>query len=78
MSDKVSIVIPVHNGERYICGLVKHLQCQTHRNIEIILVENNSSDGSRALCKKMSEKYENVKVIFSQQVGTSFARKIGL
>lgn len=77
MSDKVSIIIPIHNGEKYICKLVKHLQCQTYKNIEIILVENNSSDKSNVLCERMGDKYKNVKVIVSKQSGTSFARKAG-
>lgn len=74
---KVSIVIPVHNGAKFIRKTVKHLQKQTYKNIEIILVENFSSDKSLKVCTELAEKYENVITETCTLKGTSQARKKG-
>lgn len=78
MGDKISIIIPVHNGEKYIAKLVKKLLIQTYKNIEIILVENNSADKSKEICEKLSCDNEKVITIISNIKGTSFARKAGI
>ena len=78
MSDVISVIIPIHNGEKYIIKLIKSLMKQTYSNIEIILVENNSEDSSLMLCNKMSQKYKNVTTLISEEKGTSYARKLGI
>lgn len=78
MEDKISIIIPVHNGEKYIAKLVKKLLMQTYKNVEIILVENNSSDKSKEICQKLSSANEKVISIISDMKGTSLARKMGI
>ena len=53
---KVTVVIPVHNGENCLKRIVKKLLKQTLEEIEIILVENGSKDNSWDLCKRLEKK----------------------
>jgi len=55
MQDKVSVVIPVHNAEKFIKDTVESVFLQEYDNIEIILCENNSTDSTREILKKMSD-----------------------
>ena len=51
MHPYISVVIPVYNGTKFIQKTVKCILSQTMTNIEVILVENGSSDGSLAMCQ---------------------------
>ena len=74
----LSVVIPVHNGEKYIKKTVKRLLEQTYSNIEIILVENQSKDHSYEICSLLANKDPRVKVLKSFEKGTSLARRMGV
>lgn len=75
---KVSIIVPVHNTERYLRATVKSLVEQTLKDIEIILVENASTDGSLALCHELAKTDDRIKVISLQKGDLSHARNNGL
>ena len=66
MSEKVSVVIPVHNAENYILTTVESVLDQTYDNIEIILCENTSTDNTREVLKGIDN--PKVKVIFCDDV----------
>ena len=53
MEDKVSVVIPVHNAEKFISDTVESVLGQTYENIEIILCENNSTDSTKEILSKI-------------------------
>ncbi len=72
----VSVVIPVHNGEKYIKKCVNQILKQTLSQIEVILVENFSEDSSLEICKELSKQDDRVRLIQSFKRGTSFARKL--
>ena len=55
MEDKVSVVIPVHNAEKFIKDTVESVFSQEYDNIEVILCENNSTDSTREILKEMSD-----------------------
>ena len=76
--DKISVVIPVHNGADKITKTVKALLGQSYPNTEIILVENFSKDNSLAVCQTLAEENERVKVFQSFDRGTTYARKKGI
>jgi glycosyltransferase involved in cell wall biosynthesis len=57
----VSVVIPVFNGAAYLLEAVESVQKSTYRNIEILLINDGSSDQSKFVCKALSKKYRNVK-----------------
>ena len=51
----VSVVIPVHNGAKYVKRVVKGILNQTYKNLEVILVENFSTDNSLDICKALEK-----------------------
>ena len=75
---KVSIIVPVHNTEQYLPTTVESLLAQTYKNIEIILVENASTDGSLALSHALADKYDRIKVIHTDIAGPANARNMGI
>ena len=75
---KVSIIVPVHDSERYLRACVASLTAQTHRDIEIVLVENASSDSSLELCRKLSETDSRIKVLHLDLGDPAYARNEGI
>lgn len=74
----VSVVIPVHNGEKYMNNIANRVLRQSLRKIELILVENYSEDNSLKACKALADNDDRVTVLQSFDRGTSFARKKGI
>lgn len=75
----VSIIVPVYNVEAYLCRCVESLIYQTYKNIEIILVDDGSTDNSGKLCDKFEMMYpEKIKVIHKRNGGLSDARNVGI
>lgn len=75
---KVSIIVPVHNTEKYLENTVRSLVKQTLKDIEIILVENGSTDGSLALCHEIAKTDDRIKVMHLDKGDLSYARNNGL
>ena len=73
-----SIIIPVHNGENYIKRCLDSILAQTFSDFEIIIVENNSIDRSRAILESYLNLDKRIKLFFSVVSGASNARNIGL
>lgn len=78
MKDKVSIIVPIYNVEKYIERGIKSLIAQTYKNIEIILVDDGSPDNSGKICDKCAKKDTRIKVIHKKNGGVSSARNVGL
>ena len=74
----ISVIIPVHNVEKYLDRCIQSVLNNTYRDLEIILVENGSTDHSLAICKKYEEQYVNTKLIVADCAGLSHARNLGL
>lgn len=74
----VSVIIPVYNAELYLDQCVKSVLAQTYSNLEIILIDDGSQDGSAALCDTYAEREEKIKVIHKNNEGAAYARKMGL
>lgn len=75
---KVSVIVPVHNTEKYLRNCVESIQAQTLKDIEIILVENASTDGSLELCKHLADQDERISYIHSDIGDLAAARNLGL
>ena len=73
----ISVIVPVYNAEKYIKRAVDSLLDQTTREIEIILVDDGSTDGSSEICDEYS-KMSNIKVVHKDNGGLSTARNAGL
>lgn len=74
----VSIIVPVYNTEKYLEKTVSLLCSQTIKDIEIILVDDGSTDNSPVLCDKIAASDKRVKVIHQPNSGISKARNAGL
>ena len=78
MIPKVSIIVPVYNVENYFDRCINSLINQTLREIEIILVDDESPDNCPEMCDKYAEKDSRIKVIHKKNGGLGFARNSGL
>ncbi len=76
--EKVSIIVPVYNGEKNLNACVASLLKQSHENIEILLMNDGSKDNSLVLCRQWEEKDPRIKVYTHENHGVSFTRNRGL
>lgn len=74
----ISIVVPVYNIEEYLYNCVDSIIKQTYRNIEIILVDDGSTDKSGIICDEFANRDERIKVIHKKNGGLSDARNAGI
>lgn len=75
---KVSIIVPVYNIQDYIGDCIESLINQTYKNIEIILVDDGSTDNSGIICDTYKQKDDRIQVIHQKNKGLSEARNIGV
>ena len=75
---KVSIIVPAYNVENYIKDTINTLEEQTYKNIEIIIVDDGSTDNTLKISFDLSKKNKNIKVVHQCNKGVSEARNIGL
>ena len=75
---KVSVIVPVHNTEKYLQACVDSLTAQTLTDIEIVLVENCSTDDSLALCHRLAAAESRIKVLSIDKADLSTARNEGV
>lgn len=76
--DKISIIVPIYNVEKYLNDCIESIINQTYKNLEIILVNDGSTDSSLEICEEYARNYENIKVINKKNGGVSDARNKGL
>ena len=73
----VSIIVPVYNTKAYLCECVYSLTSQTYKNIEIILVNDGSTDDSLEFCRKLEKEDGRIRVVDKKNGGLTSARKAG-
>lgn len=74
----LSVIIPIYNAEKYLEYCMESLLKQTYENLEIILVENGSTDQSYNLCKHYEENDARIHAFHLQEAGVSRARNFGV
>ena len=78
MNPLVSIIVPVFNSSKYIKRCTDSLLCQDYTNIEIVLVDDGSTDNSGVLCDELSRNNSRLIVIHKKNGGISSARQAGI
>ena len=78
MEELVSVIVPVYNVEKYVGDCIESLIRQSYKNIEIILVDDGSTDSSGQLCDVYATKDIRIKVIHKENGGLSDARNAGI
>lgn len=78
MSHKISIIVPVYNVQKYLDKCIQSIINQTYKNIEIILVNDGSTDNSGVICEKYADIDSRIIYINKQNGGLSSARNAGL
>lgn len=76
--EKVSVIVPVHNSEKYISRCIESLIRQSYKNIEIILINDGSTDRSLSICEKYALKDKRIKLFSITNSGVSIARNLGI
>lgn len=74
----ISIIVPVYNGEKYISECIESIQKQDYKNLEIIAVDDGSSDNSLCILKEYAAKDSRIKVIAKENGGVSSARNMAM
>lgn len=76
--EKISVIVPVYNVEEYLKECIESLINQTFRDIEILLIDDGSTDKSGLICDLYSDKYDFIKVVHKSNGGLCSARNVGL
>ncbi|MBQ4257755.1 MAG: glycosyltransferase [Clostridia bacterium] len=74
----VSVIIPVYNVKPYLAEALESVLSQTYPNLEIIVVDDGSTDGSGEICDRYAEKNSRITLIRQENKGLSGARNVGL
>lgn len=78
MESLVSIIVPIYNVRNYVEKCIGSLMHQTYTNIEIILIDDGSTDGSGEICDTLAKEDSRIRIVHSLNNGVSHARNIGL
>ena len=78
MKDLISIIVPVYNVEDYLPECIESIINQTYKNIEIILVDDGSTDRSGIICDYYAKKDQRIIVIHKKNTGVANSRNIGI
>ena len=76
-SDRISVIVAVYNIEAYLEKCVRSIRRQTYRNLQIILVDDGSTDGCAALCDRLAGEDPRIRVLHKKNGGLSDARNAG-
>lgn len=74
----ISVIVPVYNGEKTIKDTLKSILAQTYKDIEVIAVNDGSTDNTRQVLEELAENDDRIKIINKENGGVSSARNAGL
>ena len=76
--EKISVIVPVYNVEKYLRKCVNSIINQSYKNLEIILINDGSSDDSARICDELAKEDSRIKVIHKKNSGLSATRNMGI
>lgn len=74
----ISVIVPVHNGQDYLKNCVDSILAQTYQRVEIIIINDGSSDRTGEICAELNRTHENISVIEMEDLGVSEGRNAGI
>lgn len=74
----VSVIIPVHNGEKFLERCIQSVMEQTYQTFEVLIIDNGSTDESYVIGKKMAERDERIRILTEAKKGAAVARNTGI
>ena len=74
----ISVIVPIYNGEKYLAECVYSIINQTYKNIEILLMNDGSTDSSLSLCENFAKEDNRIRVINKKNTGVSDTRNKGV
>lgn len=78
MDKMISVIIPIYNMEKYLDRCINSITEQSYKNIEILLINDGSTDNSLKICKKFQKEDERIKFFSMNHQGVSIARNLGI
>ena len=78
MKELISVIVPVYNVEQYLPKCIESITNQTYKNLEIILVDDGSTDNSGRICDEYAQKDERIIVLHKENEGQATARNMAL
>lgn len=75
---KLTIITPVYNGEKFIANTINSILASSYQNLELLLIDDGSTDDSLALCRKFASSDPRIKVFHKENGGVAEARNYGL
>lgn len=78
MKPLISVIIPVYNGQDYLEKCIESVTSQTCRNLEIIIVNDGSTDNTGQICERLAGENKDIHIISMQDEGVSAARNAGM
>lgn len=72
----ISVIVPVYNAQEYIAECIKSVIEQTYKNLEILIIDDGSTDNSLNICHNFND--ERIKIYHNENKGLSFARQFGI
>ena len=75
---KISVIIPVYNVEQYLSECIESVMNQPYKDMEIILINDGSTDNSGYLCDEFTARDNRIKVFHTKNNGLSASRNVGI
>ena len=76
---KISVIVPIYNTEKFLRKCIESILNQTLKEIEIILINDGSTDNSHLICLEYTEKYpEKIRYVNNKNIGCSTTRNLGI
>lgn len=76
--EMVSVIVPVYNAQEYLGECIRSVCRQTYSNLELILVDDGSTDGSSTIYRRMAVQDERIHIVFQKNKGAAAARNVGI